>query len=63
MGGLGVERIRFDRLLCRAPKRCGTDVMAVAREVLDQSARVLVVGLEEGYKARHVQWRGRSLKI
>ncbi len=58
-----MERIRFDRLMCRAPKRCGTDVMAVAREVLGKSARVLVVGLEERYKARHVQWSGRPLKI
>ncbi len=37
--------------------------MAVAREVLGKSARVLVVGLEERYKARHVQWSGRPLKI
>ena len=55
MEGLGVERIRFPRLMCREPKNFGTDVMAVAREVLGKSARALVVDLEEGYKPRHVQ--------
>lgn len=57
--GLGVERIRFLPVMGREPKNCGIDVMAVALEVLDMSARVLVVVLDERDKPPHVPSSGR----
>lgn len=57
--GLGVERIRFLPVVGHEPKNGGIDVMAVALEVLDKSARVLVVMLEERYQPHCVHWSGR----
>lgn len=57
--GLGVEGIPFLPRMGHEPKDCGSDVMAVALEVLDKLARALVVVLEERYKPCHVYWSGR----
>ena len=54
-----MERIRFLQVMGREPKNCGIDVMAVALEVLDMSARVLVVVLDERDKPPHVPSSGR----
>lgn len=57
--GLEVERIRFLQSVGRELNGCGIDVVAVGLEVVDKSARVLAVVLEEKYKPRLVQLSGR----
>ena len=57
--GLGVERIHFPRLVGRELNGCGIDVVAVGLEVVDKSAHVLAVVLEEKYKPCLVQLSGR----
>ena len=53
-----MERVNFLRVL-RRDLESRVNVMAVALEVLDKSARVLVVALTEGHKPRSAQC-GRS---
>ena len=54
MEGLGEEHIRFLQVVGRERKSCGTDVMAVALEVLGKWARALAVVPEQRYMSRHV---------